>query len=106
MADLAQDKSLLKARNLYSLPLLLINLYMQKSITRSDFSDAFRDMGRATQFSYDGLTALYDYFTEYEGDTGCTIELDVIAICCEYAEYADVTEAFLEYNEEIICGED
>jgi len=46
------------------------------------FRDAFHSMGRAKQFSYDALGLLFDYFEEADPD----MELDVIAICCDYAE--------------------
>lgn len=59
---------------------------MKTTVTFSDFCDAFRDMDRDSQFSYAGKRALFDYFTQYEEDTGTDIELDVIAICCEYSE--------------------
>jgi hypothetical protein len=39
-------------------------------------------MGRANQFSYDALGLLFDYFDEVDPD----MELDVIAVCCDYAE--------------------
>ena len=29
---------------------------------------------------------LFDYFEEYEKDTGEELELDVIAICCDFSE--------------------
>lgn len=49
----------------------------------SQFADAFRQAGRADQFSYDGLKALFEYFDESEID----LNLDVVAICCDFAEY-------------------
>lgn len=51
-----------------------------------DFRDAFRAFDRADQFSYDGLAALYEYLCDYCHDTGESIELDVIALCCDYVE--------------------
>lgn len=54
---------------------------MYKTITFTDFVQAFRDVGREDQFSYDALKALFEYYDEEN------IELDVIAICCEWAEY-------------------
>lgn len=47
----------------------------------SDFVDAFRKMDRYDAFGYDALRVIYDYFEELDPD----FELDVIAICCEYA---------------------
>ena len=59
---------------------------MKITINESQFRSAFHNAGRGEQFSYEGLGALYSYFEQYEEDTGEEIELDVIAICCDYAE--------------------
>lgn len=59
---------------------------MKTSINKYDFRDAFKAAGRENNFSYDGLGVLFDYFEEYEESTGEEIELDVVAICCEYSE--------------------
>jgi hypothetical protein len=63
------------------------------------FERAFKNMDRCEQFSYDGLKALYEYLVEYEEDTGEEIELDVIALCCEYAEYDSLKEFQADYGE-------
>lgn len=55
---------------------------MIQTINVSDFRDAFRAMGRANQFSYEGLGALFDYLEEIDPD----FDLDVIALCCDYSE--------------------
>jgi hypothetical protein len=59
---------------------------MKKTINKYEFRDSFKKMNRENNFSYDGLGVLFDYFEEYEQSTGEEIELDVIAICCEYNE--------------------
>ena len=73
---------------------------MYQSITKSDFTSAFHRMDRGEQFSYKGLIALYDYLEQYEEDTGEQIELDVIAICCEYAEYESLEEFQEDYGDD------
>ena len=50
------------------------------------FCDAFRDMDRNENFSYQGKRALFDYLESLSDDTGRPVELDVIALCCEYYE--------------------
>ena len=65
---------------------------MIDTITKSEFRDAFNKMGRGEQFSYKGLIALFDYFEMLEDDIGEPIELDVIAICCEYSEYDNLED--------------
>ena len=71
---------------------------MYQTITKSDFRDAFHKMERGNQFSYDGLGALYDYLEECEGENGLGIELDVIAICCNFTEYGSLAELQEDYN--------
>lgn len=50
------------------------------------FCDAFRDMDRNDNYSYEGKRVLFDYLEALSEDTGSAIELDVIALCCEYYE--------------------
>jgi len=71
---------------------------MKRNVTQYDFTEAFRDMGRGDNFSYEGLKALYDYLLQYEEDAGEEIELDVIALCCDYSEYDTALEAAQEYG--------
>jgi len=72
---------------------------MIQTINEYQFSDAFHKMGRGEQFSYEGLKALYEYLEEYE--TGeQQIELDVISLCCEYAEYKSLKEFQEDYNQD------
>lgn len=59
---------------------------MKTTVTLSTFVEAFRTMNRSENFSYDGLEALFNHFEELEQATGEEMELDVIAICCDYAE--------------------
>jgi hypothetical protein len=59
---------------------------MKTTIDFSDFREAFRRYGREDSYSPAGLRALFDHFEQYEDDTGQEVELDVIAICCDYDE--------------------
>ena len=59
---------------------------MKTTVSRYDFERAFVDADRKDNFSYEALGLLFDYFESYEEETGQEIELDVIAICCEYSE--------------------
>jgi hypothetical protein len=64
---------------------------MKTTVSRYDFERAFVDYGRKDQFSYEALGLLFAYLEEYEESTGEEIELDVIALCCEY--YEDTLES-------------
>ena len=80
---------------------------MKQTINEYQFKDAFQKC-RPNNFSYEGLTALYDYLEQYEEDTGQEMELDVIAICCDFTEYDSLEEFQKEYYDEEVgdCYED
>jgi hypothetical protein len=59
---------------------------MKTTISRYDFERAFIDADRKENFSYEALGLLFDYFEDYEENTGEEIVFDVIAICCDYSE--------------------
>ena len=50
-------------------------------------------------WSYEGANALAEMLEQYEEDTGEHIELDVVAIRCEYSEYPNVSECYDNYSE-------
>ena len=64
---------------------------MKTTVSKYDFERAFIDAGRKDQFSYEGRAVLFDYLEELEANTGQELELDVIALCCDY--YEDTPEA-------------
>ena len=68
-----------------------------QSINLSQFREAFRLAGRGDQFSYEGLEVLFDYLENLSEDTGEPIELDVIDLCCDYAE-SSIEELIEEYD--------
>jgi len=66
------------------------------------FRDAFVRAGRGDQYSYDGLSAIYDYLAE----SGQDVELDVVAICCDFAE-SDWQSIASEYDIDLSdCDDD
>ena len=71
-----------------------------EQVTQSSFIDAFRRMGRGEQFSYDALCALFDWYDGYnaEFDHMEFDHMDVIDICCDWAEYDTALEAAIEYG--------
>jgi len=69
---------------------------MYIEVTESIFIDSFRSI-RPNQFSYAGLQALYEYFTEMGSEE---MELDVIAICCDFCQYDTEEEALEAYDVE------
>lgn len=75
---------------------------MKQTIDRQMFIRAFYDCGRNNDFSHKGLNALFDYLEEYEDSTGEQIELDVIALCCDYREET-LSAVLKEYNLESLA---
>ena len=70
---------------------------MKQTINFHDFEDAFNRMERSAQFSYSALKALFEYLEDtFDGD----YELDVIALCCEWAEYCDVVDINMDYGQD------
>lgn len=66
------------------------------NVTLTDFRDEFAACNRANQFSYEGLGALYELLEDCSQDM--PIELDVIALCCDFTEYSDLAEALGNYD--------
>ena len=60
---------------------------MKVSVDFDSFVQAFADCNRSDNFSLSGLSYLFDYLEELDADLGEDMELDVIALCCEYSEY-------------------
>ena len=70
---------------------------MKNTVNSYDFVKAFEEL-RPDNFTRAGLNALFDYLEEYEADTGDEMELDVIALCCDFQEYESALEAAAEYG--------
>ena len=68
-------------------------MIIQTIATVHQFRDAFEACGRGNQFSYDALNMLFEYFD----DCGEQVELDPIAICCEFQE-STADEVRDQYN--------
>jgi hypothetical protein len=69
---------------------------MKQTVSRYDFRRAF-ETTRPNNFSYAALDALFDYFEQYEEECNVEVELDVIAICCDYSE-SKFTELIEQYD--------
>ncbi|HDY88534.1 hypothetical protein LCGC14_0360420 [marine sediment metagenome] len=79
---------------------------MKILINFNHFCDRFRSMGRNDNFSYGGKKALFEYLEQYEEECGLEIELDIIAICCEYCEYENLAEFQKDYTDDYQTIED
>lgn len=61
---------------------------MKQTIGLSQFTDAFTAI-RPNNFTYQGLEILFNGLEELEEDTGEEMELDVIALCCDFSEMTE-----------------
>ena len=66
--------------------------------TFDSFADEMQDEG----YSYNALTALFDYFEDLDVD----FDLDPVAIRCDFTEYASSREAWDDYMEEPFPGDE
>lgn len=68
---------------------------MKNTVDLYQFRNEFQAI-RPNNFSYEGLGVLFDYLEEYESDCGEELELDVIALCCDFSEdhYSDIASNY------------
>jgi hypothetical protein len=59
---------------------------MKTTLTTSQIVNAL-GADKNANWSYQGASALAEYLEEIEGDTGEELELDVVAIRCDYSEH-------------------
>ena len=72
---------------------------MKQTMNEFDFKNEFKKI-RPDNFSYDGLTVLYDHLTQYEENTDQELEFDPIAYCCEYTEFDSFEDVKKNYDVE------
>ena len=68
---------------------------MIKTITQQNFIDYFNIWHEGdfkNQFSYDGKISLFNYLEELEESMNEQIEFDVVGICVDFSEYANLQE--------------
>jgi hypothetical protein len=70
---------------------------MKTTVSNSDFHDAFHHANRQENFSYEARNMLFGYLEEYEQASDEELELDVIALCCEWRE-AETQEIIDDYS--------
>ena len=75
---------------------------IHKTLTKQEFINEFGSYKQyANNFSYEGLSTLYDdFFAEFDS------ELDVIAICCDFEEFENLEEMIEAYSDDYQTLED
>ena len=74
-------------------------------VTECIFIERFEKSYYKDNFSNEALRELFDYLTSSECD-GYQIELDVVAISCEFTEYSTLENFQKDYGEEYESIED
>jgi len=75
-----------------------------EEIDESLFISRFEDFKRVEtdekggNFTYKGLRYLFNYLDDLSEDTDENIQLDVIALCCDFSEYKDIKEYLRDYG--------
>ena len=70
------------------------------TVSFEDFRQAFINANRFEQFSPFALELIFDHLEELSDSIGEPIELDVIAICCDYSE-STLSEYIEDYSIDI-----
>ena len=65
---------------------------MYTYITKTEFMDTMRAR-RPDNFTYEGLSTLFDALEEMEADMGTELQFDPVGICCQYSEYPSAIDA-------------
>ena len=65
---------------------------MKNTLNTSDIVNALLADNCTAQWSYKAAKALAEYLEEYETECGIEMELDVVAIRCEFDEHESLTE--------------
>ena len=69
---------------------------MIQTIDRHTFRQAFNAL-RPNNFTPAGQDALFTQIEQWEDEDGAPMELDVIALCCDYTEYESLAEFNTDY---------
>jgi hypothetical protein len=66
-----------------------------QTLNKHQFIDSFKSWDTySNNFSYEGLSELFDYLETFESEP---VELDVVALCCDFTE-SDVTTIQHDYQ--------
>ena len=70
---------------------------MKTTVDYYSFVQAFIDCDRFAQWGRPALGALFDYLEQYEDDCGEELDLDVVALDCDFSPYASLQEWAADY---------
>ena len=73
------------------------NFGIVKTFNENDFINEFKACNRQDNFSIEGLRILFESLEQMAQDCEMVIEMDVIALCCEYSEDS-ITDIINNYD--------
>ncbi len=73
------------------------NFGIVKTFDENDFINEFKAYNRMDNFSYKGLRVMFDALNELAQDCQMAIEMDVIALCCDYNELS-IDDVISDYD--------
>ena len=69
-----------------------------QTVDSSDLYHLACKMARGDCYGYVGWKAIGNYLEELSEDTGENIEIDIIAICCEYSMAESADDAYMQFD--------
>ena len=69
-----------------------------QTVSPSDLYHLACKMARGDNFGYKGWRAIGDYLESLSDDLGENIEIDIVAICCEYSMAESADDAYMQYD--------
>lgn len=69
-----------------------------QTVYAGDLYNLACNMNRGKNFGYNGWQAIGDYLESLSDEMGENIEIDIIAICCEYSMADSAEEFYMEHK--------
>ena len=69
-----------------------------QTVSPGDLYHMASRMDRCRNFGYKGWRTIGDYLEGISKDMGENIEIDIIAICCDFSMAESVEDAFMQFN--------
>ena len=71
---------------------------LTQTVNSSDLYRMACKIGRGDNFGCEGWKAIGDYLEELSDSTDRDVEIDIIAICCEYSMAESADDAYMQYD--------
>ena len=79
--------------------------YLYERVTAGTMADRAHRLDRYDQLGgYEGINALHEYLEQLAEDMGEPIELDIIALCCDWSHHDSLVEAAEEHDDDELAA--